>query len=850
MVEFFLGAAAGALLWRWASRPRPTRDEVGLADLLPYAYPLGAHTILLKDGGLLTGYRLILSDLDSTSDSERLQKARTLHTALMMLDDRWGIEINLHRLPVRPYLSLAGAAFPTRSLHELERRRAEAFDNHFGGRAIVTECTLLFTYTPRQERVQKLFADILIKDNAKSSFADELARYVDTFERQLHELTQTLKAVWNLRRLSLSELLTECHRCLTGYSHPVVVDRPDTYLAPLVASTDLWTGNIPNVGGRYMAVAYLSGFGQTVRPDALRLLSLLPEEFRLHVRFLPLSRSAVLRRLNTYRNLWHIKFQGLAGMSGRLEKQIPGDEYMTDESARQMLEDMQQARGLLDSGQATMGLLSTTIVLSDTDYDRAVRRMDALMGRLREQGFTVDFERVHATPAFLASLPGCAGAFMRRPLYPSTVAANVFPLTAPWAGRPLAPTRLLRQGTFSRAPALMVTRTRGNTPYRLNLHVGDVGHTLIVGGTGGGKSVLVDMICHSWLRYSGSRVVVLDVDRSHYLFTLAAAGTLVDPARGLSFQPLRYIDDVQERAWAADFIRLLLDLSNYQPRSADQATIKEVLETLVASPLRTLSELASQLPTEMRQALAPYLEGGAAAFLDGQDEQFNLEGRVTTIEIGPFANAGEQTILPLLEIIFHRIEQALTPQRPTLIVVEESWMALQHAVFARRVREWLFRIRKLGGSVLLIGHRPDQFAEGSAINVLGNVPTRIFTPNPDVESMANYYKKLGLSDHVLKLLATAIPRREYLIWQPEGVRIFELALGELEKLMVGIWPGSPERETMFEQARELAERHPDDWLVRLETAQHPDTDQAETNQTEQEDDLEGSYDAGEEAKTW
>lgn len=433
MVEFVLGALAGALLWRWASRPRSTHDEVGLADLLPYAYPLGPHTILLKDGGLLTGYRLILSDLDSTSDSERLQKARTLHTALLMLNDQWGIEINLHRLPVRPYLSLAGAAFPTRSLQELETRRAQAFDEHYNGRAIVTECTLLFTYTPHQEQVQKIFSSILVKDNTKSSFSDELQRHIDTFERQLHELTQTLKGVWHLRRLSLSELLTECHRCLTGFSHPVVVDRPDTYLAPLIASTDLWTGSVPNVGGRYMAVAYLSGLGQTVQPDALRLLTLLPEEFRLHVRFLPLSRNAVLRRLNTYRNLWHVKFQGLAGMSGRLEKQIPGDEYMTDESARQMLEDMQQARGLLDSGQATMGLLSATLILSDDDYDRAVRRMNGLMGRLREQGFTVDFERIHATAAFLASLPGCAGAFMRRPLYPSTVAANVFPvLIAPF----------------------------------------------------------------------------------------------------------------------------------------------------------------------------------------------------------------------------------------------------------------------------------------------------------------------------------------------------------------------------------------------------------------------------------
>src|SRR3712207_7287794 len=41
-------------------------------------------------------------------------------------------------------------------------------------------------------------------------------------------------------------------------------------------------------------------------------------------------------------------------------------------------------------------------------------------------------------------------------------------------------------------PPLLYCQTIGNTPFRLNLHFGDVGHTIIIGPTGAGKSVLLD----------------------------------------------------------------------------------------------------------------------------------------------------------------------------------------------------------------------------------------------------------------------------------------------------------------------------------------------------------------------
>ena len=80
------------------------------------------------------------------------------------------------------------------------------------------------------------------------------------------------------------------------------------------------------------------------------------------------------------------------------------------------------------------------------------------------------------------------------------------PLSAVWAG----PDR----NTHLDGPPLMVTRTDGATPFRLVTHVGDVGHTLVVGPTGVGKSVLLATLVLQFRRYPNSRVFVFDKGHS------------------------------------------------------------------------------------------------------------------------------------------------------------------------------------------------------------------------------------------------------------------------------------------------------------------------------------------------
>src|SRR4030095_1411357 len=122
------------------------------------------------------------------------------------------------------------------------------------------------------------------------------------------------------------------------------------------------------------------------------------------------------------------------------------------------------------------------------------------------------------------------------------------PLSSVWAG----PERNEHLG----GPPLLIAKTDGATPFRLSLHVGDVGHTLVVGPTGAGKSVLLALMALQFRRYPGSQVFAFDFGGSIRAAALAMGGDWHDLGGALSddaidpvaLQPLATLSDAAERA--------------------------------------------------------------------------------------------------------------------------------------------------------------------------------------------------------------------------------------------------------------------------------------------------------------
>lgn len=127
------------------------------------------------------------------------------------------------------------------------------------------------------------------------------------------------------------------------------------------------------------------------------------------------------------------------------------------------------------------------------------RRQRSEQTRIRRlvqaEGFGARVETLNATDAFLGSLPGNWYANIREPLINTSNLADLVPLNSVWSGNPIAPCPFYPPSS----PPLMQVAS-GSTPFRLNLHVDDVGHTLIFGPTGSGKSTLLALIAAQFRR--------------------------------------------------------------------------------------------------------------------------------------------------------------------------------------------------------------------------------------------------------------------------------------------------------------------------------------------------------------
>ena len=111
------------------------------------------------------------------------------------------------------------------------------------------------------------------------------------------------------------------------------------------------------------------------------------------------------------------------------------------------------------------------------------------MKTIQNLGFSCRIETVNAVEAWRGSLPGDGYCNVRRVMLHTLNLADMLPITSVWAGLRENPSALMPK----KSPPLMYAATTGATPFRFNLHVSDLGHTLIVGPSGAGKSTALGL---------------------------------------------------------------------------------------------------------------------------------------------------------------------------------------------------------------------------------------------------------------------------------------------------------------------------------------------------------------------
>ena len=742
-----------------------------LADFLPWAALVAEGVVLNKDGSFQRTARFRGPDLDSATPAELVGVTARLNNALRRLGSGWAIFVEAQRIAAQTY---PHSTFPDPASALVDLERQDAFEEagaHFESRYYLT-----FVWLPPAEDASRV-EGWLYEGRAQTGVDpwELLHGFVDRTNRVLQLVEGFMPEVaW----LDDSDTLTYLHSTISTRAQRIRVPETPMHLDALLADEPLAGGLEPRLGAHHLRTLTVVGFPTATHPGILDELNRLAFPYRWSTRAILLDKTEAVKLLTKIRRQWFAKRKSIAA----IVKEVMTNEASTlvDSDAANKAADADMALQALGSDDVGQAYVTATVTVWDEDPGLAAEKLRLVEKVIQGRDFTCMPEGVNALEAWLGSVPGHAYANVRQPPVSTLNLAHIIPLSAVWAG----PAR----DEHFQAPPLLFGKTEGSTPFRLSLHVGDVGHTLIVGPTGAGKSVLLSLMAMQFRRYRKSQIFAFDFGGSIRTAAIAMGGDWHDLGGSLSagsehsvsLQPLAQIDDRSERAWAAEWVAAILAKEGVTIDPTAKEHVWSALTSLASSPVRerTITGLAVLLQsTALKQALQPYCVGGPSGrLLDAESEQLG-SAPVQAFETEGLIGAGAAPAV--LTYLFHRIEGRLDG-RPTLLIIDEGWLVLDDPAFAQQLREWLKTLRKKNASVVFATQSLSDI-DGSNIApaIVESCPTRIFLPNERAiePQITTIYRRFGLNDRQIEILARATPKRDYYCQSRRGNRLFELGLG-------------------------------------------------------------------------
>jgi type IV secretion system protein TrbE len=791
-----------------------------LADRLPWAALVAPDVVVQKDGLLQKTITFRGPDLGSSSPQELLYSHDQLNNALTRLGSGWAVFFEADRLLAKPYPQTRWQ-HPAAWVADVERSRSFAGSAHYESEYYIT-----FVWQPPsavppdawRRATSFFFADAGGAQPAGDPTRenDQLRREIRAFTERVDTIVRLLKVIFvEVNELDGEGTLTYLHAATSTERHRVRVPDVAMYIDTLLGDSTFEPGEIPRLGKLFMPTCTVVDFPISLQPGVLDALNYLECEYRFVTRWIPLDKADAKAVLESYQLRWLQKRIGLRALASQHFNKQPT--RRVDLGADDHAVNVETAMRALSGDVESFGYLTTTVTVWDPVYARAREKMALVKQVVQTAGFTVQDESTNSRQAWLGSLPGNVYPSVRRPLVSTRNLVRLLPTNAPWTGQ--ARNRQLEKVCGVSLPHILC-RTSGATPFRLNLNVSDVGHTLIVGRTGGGKSTLLNVLALQWLKYPRARVLLFDKDRSARASTLAIGGTMLEPGNPLapgSLQPLGDLEVRSNRQMASLFVLALFVAQGVAETSILKEHVEGALENLAhyARQQRTLSTLASVLSSydsSYAQILQPYYgTGHFAQIFDANEDQISTT-QWTMVEMGHLMGLGPAVIVPALLYLFHRVEQQFTGD-PTLLILDEAWLFLGHPVFALRIKEWLKTLRKKNVFVVFATQEATDVTKNPLLEatILQACHTRIFLADPEASAFAEHYGKLGLTPTEVQVLGTMSQKRDYYYRSILGRRVFSLDLGPVQLALAGM-SGADEQKALD---RIVETRPPTEYLEAL-----------------------------------
>jgi hypothetical protein len=378
---------------------------------------------------------------------------------------------------------------------------------------------------------------------------------------------------------------------------------------------------------------------------------------------------------------------------------------------------------------------SVHVVLRDVERTRLTRNTDQAIQAFRRLDDAVGIvDDMNHLTLYLAALPGHAHLNPRTHLVPTEVAARFLTASASWDGSP--------------APQVLLPGDDGKL-VGIDLFSSDeltAKHSLILGVSGEGKSVLTNTLLTSfYCADADNHVIVIDDGGSYRRLCELLEGQYLEPTLDgtHSFNPFlarEYAFDEQGQL-DADFVSFITLMVQLMVRRSDFSNNEKSLiqhsvlaayklagaETPLLSDLR---EAFRQLEgdeedTKIAQAffkdLALWTEGTYGRLLN-QKSTFDASSRFLVFDLNKMTQEDLKPVLLL--IIKSVIHPKLANKRlRKIIALDEVWKFLKEKAGADLVTEWYKTGRRFNTAVSVITQSPEDLLKSAAASAIADNST-------------------------------------------------------------------------------------------------------------------------------
>ncbi len=522
---------------------------------------------------------------------------------------------------------------------------------------------------------------------------------------------------------------------------------------------------------RFASILAIQEYPSITKPGMLNELLSLPFEFVVSQSFTFLSKTVAV---------------------GRMQRQH-GRMVNAGDLAKSQISAINDALDDLVSNKFVMGAHNISLMIYGNNQKQLTEYINLAITALSNVGIKSTREEMGVAGSFYAMLPGN---FEYRVRVGDITSLN-FAGFSSFHNFPIGRIKNNQWGD-----ALMMFKTTSGSPYYFNFHRTeskdaridknhrDLANTMVIGQSGGGKTVLEMMMLSMAMKFNSppdtpATYILFDKDLGGAIGVRAMGGKYYPIKNGVpsGFSPFQLDPTPDNLVFLEQLVKKLVQHEGLPITPSQEMQISQAILG-VMSVIKSKRRLGAMLefldPTDangIHARLSRWCRGGPLGWLfDNAEDTFTLEGSpIFGFDVTDFLE-NEETRTPTIMYLFHRVEKLIDGRR-LIIFMDEFWKLLLDDYFEDLVQNKLKTIRKQNGFLVMFTQSPrDAIKSKIAHSLIEQTATKIFLPNPsaDYDDYVNGFKLTVREFEIIKDLGEK--SRTFLIKQGHNSVVAELDL--------------------------------------------------------------------------